>query len=83
MSDTFQTDSAGDESVNTLSAETFEPAIHAAVVAAEEAGHSRTDILSALSNGYMRTLIVLLGESGAAGLLEAQAAHVRKLGGGI
>ncbi len=81
MSDTHHTETAGNDSVNTLSAETFEPAIHAAVVAAEEAGHSRADILSALANSYMRTLIALLGETAAAGMLDAQAAHVRTLGG--
>jgi hypothetical protein len=73
-------ETAGNAAIDALSAEHFEPAIHRAVVDSEAAGASRNDILSALANAYSRTLIALLGETAAAGMLDAQAAHMRALG---
>ena len=71
--------SAGNAAIDQLSAEHFEPAIHRAVVDCEAAGATHGDILSALANAYSRTLIALIGEGPAAGMLDAQAAHLRSL----
>ena len=73
---------ANPETTLALSREVFGPAIQEACRAAQTRNVTLIDVVNGLAEAYYGTLVALLGEKAAAGLMQAHAEHIAKVSAG-